>query len=614
MPFAGQADEVHLAAQQSERRSQHLALADRTAGVLLRVDQQHGRRHLGHVCDGRALLVERRLLPRHAAQLVGHGRGRLRREHHALEVADVALRHGGPEAPRGADQPEGHEPAVALAHDPDALGVHVGPACGDLDGGHQVARVDAAPIRAVGQGVGLAVALAATRVHEQDPVALFGKPPHVVAEALAQRPVRPAVDVQDQRQALGGWARCRVQDPRLDRLAVRRGEVEPLQWADGHIGEPCGVEIRHDPFALAAPVGVQHRDLARIVGRGEDDRHLTRSGRDAQAVDGPGADRERRHVVRQRDVRDAAGAMLRIGDVAAAPVRIPGEVRRQERARRVRSDGEADRPVEVGGQLARFGRPGRSSWDPGHVGHPQFEVEALPLPASVADPRDPRPLRVGRPGVDAHGTRGLRDQRRLAAVDRHGPDAIALAERIADTPRRAEGDRPPVGRHARLVVVALPVGQPGEAAAVESHAPQVRASRRLVGHHDHDRTGVRRQRGRRGPRRQAGHRRQLAGLDVEDVNPAARCEQDPTPVGQPARISAGNVPAGLRVTAAIDVQPGHPAERGIGRLVEARQHEGEPAAVRGERRLARPLDAEGVSPLDRTASGTPGRGRGHSVP
>ena len=74
-----------------------------------------------------------------------------------------------------------------------------------------------------------------------------------------------------------------------------------------------------------------------------------------------------------------------------------------------------------------------------------------------------------------------RDRARAGAVGVHHPDIVAAAA------VRSEGDQPPVGREARLLVVGEPRGDPGRSAAGDRHrvdvAEQVERHRAPVGAH-----------------------------------------------------------------------------------------------------------------------------------
>ncbi len=67
----------------------------------------------------------------------------------------------------------------------------------------------------------------------------------------------------------------------------------------------------------------------------------------------------------------------------------------------------------------------------------------------------------------------LRPLGERARGDVHHPDVVAPGER----PVRGEGDARPVGREARLAIVAVPVGQLVEAAPVGLHHPDVEGAR-----------------------------------------------------------------------------------------------------------------------------------------
>ena len=271
---------------------------------------------------------------------------------------DRALGHGSPEPIRRRDEPGRHEPAVALAVHPDAVGIDIWARRSCLDGGQQVSRIHVSPPAAVHDRVGLAVALGAARVHEQDPESTLREPPRIELESLAERPVWTAVDLEHQRQCLVGRARGRMQQPGFEGLAIVGGELDALAAAECDPVLPAAVEVGQGP--LGARLGVEQADLAGVVRAGTRDGDRPRGGSaDREAVDPSPAAGDRLDRTVEAEPGERAGPSLEVGGVERAAVRRPTEVPWQERPRRIGSHAEADRAVKLGAELAHIaGRGG----------------------------------------------------------------------------------------------------------------------------------------------------------------------------------------------------------------------------------------------------------------
>src|SRR5437867_5565769 len=230
----GEPYENGLFAQHLQRGEQLLSLLDGTAEVSLRVKDEERRLHVRDVGQRRAedeLLaplpwrgVAHLVLPEVPPNVARTERGDV--------VRDAPLRDRGPETISVADDPIGHEPAVAAAGHIEALWVDPAECEGMIDTGHEVVIVLPAPIADARLDEPLAVRMTSARVGEQHRIATPREHVELVEERVAVCRVRPAMDLQDEGPLLRWIEPARLHEPALDRPAIRAGELDALGCRD----------------------------------------------------------------------------------------------------------------------------------------------------------------------------------------------------------------------------------------------------------------------------------------------------------------------------------------------------------------------------------------------
>ena len=346
--LAGEAVVVDLLAEQLQRHPELFGLADRTAPVLLGVDDEHRLVDVADRPDRReALVLVGSLEVVHAVDRVECRRD-VGRPLQRRRVVDRSL---GAERPEPiavvTGEPRGHEPAVRAAEHADAVGVAevVAVECG-VDDRKDVVDVDRSPSR-TGHGRvvrtldGLAPAgvpaTAAAWVAEHHDEAGRGLHLELVEEVLAVLGVGTAVDVEQHGVALRLVEVGGPHDPGVDLVGAvggAGGEVFPVE-------QMCGELVADVGASFVADV-----ELGRMGGG------LLGSGHDAA----PGIERRHRHGAvgqRGRDERAVRGQPVQVrgpsvlGGGEQVGVRFPHRCAGTHR--------RPERPVEPGGDPADRG-------------------------------------------------------------------------------------------------------------------------------------------------------------------------------------------------------------------------------------------------------------------
>ncbi|MNC24020.1 hypothetical protein D3C75_720610 [compost metagenome] len=125
------------------------------------------------------------------------------------------------------NDPVGHESAIASTGNPQTRGIDIIVAFQCLF--HTVQKILAistAEVSPAGLGEILAITEAAARVQQQNRIALRRQRLHLMAVSTGNHRMRPAMDVQDQRNLLTGHKPRRLNDPALKTQSIRRGIYE----------------------------------------------------------------------------------------------------------------------------------------------------------------------------------------------------------------------------------------------------------------------------------------------------------------------------------------------------------------------------------------------------
>src|SRR5438876_3937125 len=195
------AHEDGFLAEHLQRDEELLGLLDRTAVILLGVEDEERRLHVREVGERRMRAELLRVAPRRRIThlVLPEVPADIARPERADVVADAPLRDRGLEALGVADDPVGHEPAVAAAGHVEPLRVDPTEAERVIDAGHEVLVVLAAPVADAGSDEPIAVGMAPAGVHEEHPVATTGEQLELVEEGVAVRAVRAAMDLENER-------------------------------------------------------------------------------------------------------------------------------------------------------------------------------------------------------------------------------------------------------------------------------------------------------------------------------------------------------------------------------------------------------------------------------
>ncbi len=175
----------------------------------------------------------------------------------------------------------GHIRAIAHPRDRQTLGIHPRIAQGGVQRLQEVEVVPAAPRAANTGGVFLAVALAPARIGKEHAIAQRRKALKLEIEAIADRIVRAAVDLQNQRVLLVRRRLSRFQQPGLDRPPIVSEHGHGAMGAEIKLTHPGGIDFGDPPLAFAVEIGQVH--LAGLIGMGDDKGERLRAGAERQA-------------------------------------------------------------------------------------------------------------------------------------------------------------------------------------------------------------------------------------------------------------------------------------------------------------------------------------------
>ena len=293
------------------------------------------------------------------------------RERH--EVGDPGPHRGGLETPGLGDDPRGHVPAVAPAHDPEALGVGDASCHQRVHAAHDVAVIGPAPVAVVRVAEGPAVAAAAAHVAAQDGVAASGEDRHRVDSGDARERANEdtggsAVDDDEQGRPDAVPVTHGQGQQALDGASIRRLPGDGRGPAEVRVGEGLGAaHLRR----LAQLVDLGRVGLHRPVRGVGGEAHVGPSGVERRADDHDlGLAELHRWTTRHGQREDPVDRPLRLREVDAGAVATPAD------QVRLLVGGE--------GQGGRRASGRRNQVDPGghapggrHVAHHQGHLRAI---------------------------------------------------------------------------------------------------------------------------------------------------------------------------------------------------------------------------------------------
>src|SRR6185437_15518779 len=178
--------------------TQSKCMRNRNALVLFAVQDEDWATHLRDVKERGAVAVQVGLFPRLTAQVVGQVAGAVRGAGQAYQVADARSYGGGSEPIRLGNGPGAQVAAVTPAQNSQAFRVRNTEGDHEVDAGHKVSEVTAAPVTVVGVAELLAVTAAPTDVAPKDRIPPGRERRHRVElrgapEVLDEYAFRPAV-------------------------------------------------------------------------------------------------------------------------------------------------------------------------------------------------------------------------------------------------------------------------------------------------------------------------------------------------------------------------------------------------------------------------------------
>src|SRR2546430_16187569 len=259
-----------LLAEDLQGGEQLLGLLDRAAQVSLCVEDEERRLHAGHVGERRTedeLLAPtpRRGIPHLVLPEMPSDVARAERR---TDVRHAALRYRRAEPIGVADDPVGHEPAVATPGEVEALPVDPAERERVIHAGHEVLVILSAPVANARFHEPLPVRVAPARVREKHRIPTPAEQMELVEERVSVRGVRPAVNLEHERPLLRGIEVARLHEPPFDLPAVRASELDALRSRDVPRTEELVVQACR--FAHRA-ADLANDEIPRI-GRRRDDR------------------------------------------------------------------------------------------------------------------------------------------------------------------------------------------------------------------------------------------------------------------------------------------------------------------------------------------------------
>ena len=446
----GEADKLHLLALSPEGDEVLLTLLHGASHVVLAVEEEHGRLHVGGVGERRVVPEGLLQVPPCAAPLdLAEADADVGGAVHAVEVDAGRADDGGLEAGGVADDPACHEAAVAVAVDAQPVRVDVGALAEVVDGGHDVEVVLAAPVLLHGDGEVGAVGGGAAGVDQQHEVAGGSDDLLEGLEGVIEGAVGAAVNVDDE-----GVAGCGVEARREEKAALdvhaAAGDGELLDARGGVLPEV--VDVLAGELGDAAACDVDAVEVAGGGGGGSEG--------DGAAAGGVDGDVGHLHAA-AGDAAQLAGAHLDLAEVGLA-LGVADE-----------DDAAVGGPAQVGGR----GDGGHAAEGADGVGGEAFRRLALgceeegALDAGAQDVAvgadEGEALAVGRPGEAGDAGEVRRPELGVASID---GDDIGLAvggEVPVVQAGGGEGDARAVGGPGGHVVVPVAVGELAGVAACD---------------------------------------------------------------------------------------------------------------------------------------------------
>src|SRR5271166_5036831 len=308
--FAGEDYELTRYAVVLERAEPLLALLDGDAVVVVGVEHQSRSLDLARVLERAGVPVLIEVVEERAVEIFFVAVGAVARAVVADEVGDAAQGDGSDEAIGVADDPVGHESAVAAAGDAHAVLVDPGILLErGIDAGHDVLVIHAAPVVLDAALEFLAVAGGSARIAEEDRVAFSGVDLEFVVPIDAVLSGGAAVDAQDHRIFLAGFPVDGFDQEAFDVPAVGALEVEALDFGEREFVPKFFVDVGELAFAGAVERG--DVDVVQVVEVVREIRHETGLFVHVEAVDGALAFGDLRGFVRgEIDAEHLLGAVV----------------------------------------------------------------------------------------------------------------------------------------------------------------------------------------------------------------------------------------------------------------------------------------------------------------
>ena len=257
-----------------------LALADRAAVIFFTVDDQ--RRCLGAVDEGRGGVggIPFPVFVRGRAELrLTEGVADVTRAVERFEVEARCTANRRLEAIGLPDRPRGHEPAIAIAEDAELILVDIWLLQRLVHDAHQILEILVTPVADDLLGEVAAIGGRAARIGVNHDEPRGGERLLDIVEAPTVEAVRPAVDVENERVALGRIEARRFEEPGFD-LVLAALDREELRGARGMRGEERVVVMGDDRRLVGLRIG--DGDLADRVGGGVIVRDITLVAIDAR--------------------------------------------------------------------------------------------------------------------------------------------------------------------------------------------------------------------------------------------------------------------------------------------------------------------------------------------